>query len=63
MREKYLDLSLTVSDSGECFVEIYDPSSGDRASYELSYDETEHPEFNEWIGGEVYSWFEDMVEE
>lgn len=61
MKEKFLDLYLTVSESGEYTVEIYDPSTCDRSFYVLSYDETEHPEFNEWIGNEIYSWFEDMV--
>ncbi len=61
MKEKYLDVLLTASDDGKCFIEIYDPSSGDRASCEVFYDNTEHPEFNDWVGNEIYSWLEDMV--
>ena len=35
---------------------ICEPKSGFAAKWEFPLSFDEHPEFNEWIGNEIYSW-------
>lgn len=60
--QKTLELTLIVRD-GEFDVEVYEPESGDYCciTSPLSYDE--HPEFDEKIGNEIYSWISLMADE
>lgn len=58
-----LSITLCIDDEDNYTVEIYEGETGDHVSKTVDYDPTEHPEFNEWIGNEIYSWFEIMTEE
>lgn len=54
--ERHLEITITIHD--DVFdMEIYEPESGESDMMwpqPLSFDE--HPEFNEVIGNEIYSW-------
>ena len=54
--ERTLELTLTL-DEENVSCDVYEPESGECTTLKgpLSFDE--HPEFNEAIGNEIYSWF------
>ena len=50
-------------DTDGCRVTVTDNETSDYVSYDVMFEPDEHPEFNEWIGNEIYSWMEFMHEE
>ena len=48
---------------GDVEVTIYEPETGDVVWDRIPYSPDEHPEFNEWIGNEIYSWISLMADE
>ena len=53
--QRNLDLAIRIKD-GWFEVDVYEPESGEcsQLNFPLSFDE--HPEFDEAIGMEIYSW-------
>ena len=37
-------------------IDVYEPESGEVVQYQHPYSPDEHPEFDETIGNEIYSW-------
>lgn len=60
--ERQLELTIRFGD-GEFEVDVYEPDSGEvmQLQHPLSFDE--HPDFDEAIGKEIYSWFSLWSEE
>lgn len=56
MNTHSLDVDITIKDDGFFTLTVFEPESGlaQRWEFPLSFDE--HPEFNEKIGNEIYSW-------
>ena len=51
------NLELTIRLNEDSFeVDVYEPESGEIAQMQFPYSPDEHPEFNEQIGQEIYSW-------
>lgn len=63
MIDKTLQLTLRLNENGWFDVDIYEPESGSSFQLNYPYCPDEHPEFNEDIGDEVYSWLGIMVED
>lgn len=63
MIEKTLQLTLRLNENGWFDVDIYELESGSSFQLNYPYCPDEHPEFNEDIGDEVYSWLGIMVED
>ena len=63
MIEKTLQLTLRLNENGWFDVDIYELESGSSFQLNHPYCPDEHPEFNEDIGDEVYSWLGIMVED
>lgn len=61
------NLNLTIDINQDGFeVDILEPESGDVKRIKNVFSPDEHPEFNEQIGNEIYSWismWEDEMEE
>ena len=55
MVERSLDVSICLYDR-DFIVSILDPESGISKEAMFGYSFDEHPEFNEVIGDEIYSW-------
>lgn len=53
--ERHLDLTIRIR-CGKVEIDVYEPESGEvmQMQYPLSFDE--HPDFDEAIGREIYSW-------
>ena len=50
-------LELTIRLNEDTFeVDVYEPETGDIAQMQFPYSPDEHPEFDEKIGEEIYSW-------
>ena len=60
--ERNLEVRLIYS-MGVIEVQIYDPESGDQIWKDFMYSPDEHPEFNDWVGNELYDWLMFMEEE
>lgn len=60
--ERHLELTIRLGD-GEVEVDVYEPDSGEvmQLQHPLSFDE--HPDFDEAIGKEIYSWLSLWSEE
>ena len=57
-------LELTIRLNEDTFeVDVYEPETGDIAQMEFPYSPDEHPELNEQIGAEIYSWISLWAEE
>lgn len=55
--QKQLELTIRIND--EHFdVDVYEPESGTGGHFQFPYSPDEHPEFNQAIGNEIYSWLE-----
>lgn len=54
--EKNLNLSLIALGKDDISIRIYEPESGEESFVQCQYSPDEHPEFNEDIGNELYSW-------
>lgn len=55
-------LEITISNGTDGFfdIEIYDAASGDLVHRDFPFSPDEHPEFNEWVGNEIYDWVDLM---
>lgn len=53
--QRTLELTVRVGDE-TCEVDVYEPESGEVSSFQFSFSPDEHPDFNEAIGNEIYSW-------
>lgn len=66
MRERRLDLTLRFDDE-HVEIDICEPESGECSQIDCPISVDEHPEFNERLGDEIYSWlslwFDEMEEE
>lgn len=61
--ERHLDVYVTLN-GDEYTVEIHDSESSDHTAKSGWFTPNEpHPEFDDWVGGEIYSWLELMNEE
>lgn len=54
--EKNLTLSIIALGKDDISIRIYEPESGEESFVQCQYSPDEHPEFNEDIGNELYSW-------
>lgn len=54
--EKNLNLSIIALGKDDISIRIYEPESGEESFVQCQYSPDEHPEFNEDIGNELYSW-------
>lgn len=54
--EKNLNLSIIALGKDDISIRIYEPESGEESFVQCQYSPDEHPEFNENIGNELYSW-------
>ncbi len=51
------NLELTIRLNEDTFeVDVYEPESGEVTQMQFPYSHDEHPEFDEKIGEEIYSW-------
>lgn len=55
MRERSLELTIRLG-GGEVEIDVYEPESGEVTQIQFPYSPDEHPELNEALGNEVYSW-------
>ena len=60
--KKSLEVTVCL-ENRELTLEILEPESGDRQELVFPYSPEEHPEFNETVGNEIYSWAELMADE
>lgn len=63
--QRYLELTFRLNE-GEFELDVYEPESGLCTNLSGFYDPYEHPEFNDAIGNEIYSWvmlWKDMMKE
>ena len=58
-----VSVDICVTEDGQCCVELYDYESGDCTSREFTYDMAKKHELDEWLGSEVFSWIEWMLED
>lgn len=61
-RSRTLTVTLHVED-GNAVAEFLEGETGERLSVVVPYSPDEHPEFNEAVGNELYSWLEMLMEE
>lgn len=55
MTQHSLELTFRI-DGDHAEADVYEPESGDIAQFEFMLSPDEHPEFNDKIGNEIYSW-------
>lgn len=55
MTQHSLELTFRI-DGDHVEADVYEPESGDIAQFEFMLSPDEHPEFNDKIGNEIYSW-------
>ena len=61
--KRVLEITIEANANG-CFdVGVYEPETGDWAPFEFPFSPDEHPEFNEAIGNEIYSWVSMLYDE
>lgn len=60
--ERHLDLAIRIR-GGEVEVDVYEPESGDVSQIQLPLSFDKHPDFDEAIGQEIYSWLSLWSEE
>lgn len=60
--ERHLDLTIRIND-GEFEIDVYEPESGEVSQLQCPLSFDEHPEFDEAIGREIYSWLSLWSEE
>lgn len=61
-RSRTMTVTLHVED-GNAVAEFLEGETGEHLSVVLPYSPDEHPEFNEAVGNELYSWLEMLMEE
>lgn len=60
--EKNIDVTLTLN-GDDIMVEFFEPESGDSIKMNFAFMSERHPEFNEMVGNELYSWITLMADE
>jgi hypothetical protein len=60
--EKHLDLDIGI-DGNNIVINVCEPESGETSCFEFPFSPNEHPEFDQAIGREVYSWISLWMEE
>lgn len=63
MIERELSISIRITDDGRITTTIVEPQSGLITSLYNEYSPDEHPEFDERLGNEIYSWISLWVDE
>lgn len=53
---KELNLFIRLSEHGEIITTVSEPESGEQTTLYNEFSPDEHPEFNEQLGNEIYSW-------
>lgn len=53
---KELNLFIRLSEHGEIITTVLEPESGEQTTLYNEFSPDEHPEFNEQLGNEIYSW-------
>jgi hypothetical protein len=53
---KELNLFIRLSEHGEIITTVLEPESGEQTTLYSEFSPDEHPEFNEQLGNEIYSW-------
>ena len=61
-KSKELSLTITVKSRSDITVRLYDNESGDCTSKKIDYDKSYTKDIESWLGDEVYSWIEEMLE-
>ena len=61
-KKRTISVDLTAV-AGGFMAELSEGESGDHASKWFPYSPDEHPEFDSWIGAELYDWITFMCEE
>lgn len=56
MKQRYLELTIRMRDDGFFELDVYEPESGEVKQIETPFSPDEHPEFDQAIGDEIYSW-------
>lgn len=62
MLERRLELTFRI-DKEHVEVDVYEPESGEVAQFEAPLSGDEHPEFDQKLGDEIYSWLSLWEEE
>lgn len=63
-RELSVQIMVTGYEEPEYFTAtVYDAESGDLKTIKAPYSPDEHPEFNEEIGNEIYSWIQLLADQ
>lgn len=62
IRKRTLSIDLWIEDDN-AMVEIVEGETGDHVGIVVPFSPFEHPEFNEQVGNELYSWLEMLAEE
>ena len=63
MLTKNLEIILQLNKDGKMIVGVYEPESGVCCKIHNVFSPDEHPEFNDQIGNEIYSWLTLMADE
>lgn len=53
---KELNIFIRLSEHGEIITTVSEPESGEQTTFYDEFSPDEHPEFNEHLGNEIYSW-------
>ena len=63
MIAKELILNVRITDAGRLITTVYDPAGRGQTTLYNEYSPDEHPEFNERLGNEIYSFVESWLSE
>ena len=61
--ERELKIIVGLDENYNVDVRVKDVETGFTNFCHVPYSPDEHPEFNEWIGNEIYSWLAELEEE
>ena len=61
--QRRLELTIRLRDDGYFDCDVYEPESGEISKIHHPFSPDEHPEFNESIGEEIYSWLKLWADE
>ena len=63
MMEMNLEIKLVKLNDSSFDIEIYEPESGDFTRKTFGYSPDAHPEFDDTLGHEIYSWIIMLMEQ
>lgn len=63
MSKRKMTIMINVDEEERVYVTIKDKETGYSNTTEVMYSPDEHPDFNDWIGDEIYSWIDIMMGE